>query len=102
MTAILLGLAIGGPPAAPPPAEYRVGSIMIVGNSRTADRDILRELNVLPGQRLPDATDLRKAEIRMLLKFHRRFDIDGGKWPVVEVIANESAFRDVRISFPER
>jgi hypothetical protein len=103
MTALLLGLAIVGQPPATPPAQERVGRVLIVGNTRTADRDVLRELQAVPGQPVPSATELRRVEIRLLLKYHRRFDIGGGKWPTVEVIREgDSEFRDVRVSFPER
>src|SRR5262245_28705981 len=55
-------LAATAPAAAPPGQEpARVGQIILVGNERTRDEVILRQVQLYPGQVLNDA-DLAAAE----------------------------------------
>jgi len=91
---------VGGPPEVP----ERVGRVILVGNARTKDRAILQELPALrPGGLLPSEADLLRGEIRLLVKYHTRFDLDAGKRPFIEAlpVTEGSVFRDVRVSFPE-
>jgi hypothetical protein len=82
----------------------RVAAIYIEGNVVTRDQSIHDELKFYPGQLMPSEADLLKAEIRLLMKFHKRFDLDAGKRPRIEVLPAdfETDFRDVRVSFPEK
>lgn len=124
MGSLVVGLAtvvIGVPPASRPPlpepagpvaaarvppvAPDRVGRVIMVGNTRTTDRAVLQELPALrPGGPLPGEADLLRGEIRLLVKYHRRFDLDAGKRPAVEVLpaTDGTMYRDIRVSFPER
>lgn len=109
MTAGLLVLMLGSPlpPLAvegqKPAPVLRVGSIVIVGNVRTPDREILEELNVFPGQLLPGEADFLRAEIRLLVTFHKRFDLADRQRPRIEFEPKTcSEFVDIRVLFPEK
>lgn len=106
MDAILLGVALclgcADLSEAEPP---RVGQVFIEGNVKTKDNGIREELELYPGQRLPAEAELLKAEIRLLMKYHKRFDLAAGKRPRIKVLPppdEETMFRDVWVSFPEK
>jgi polysaccharide export outer membrane protein len=94
--------------AAPPsPSEkdtvVRVGQIFILGNTRTADEVILRELPLYPGAIL-NHTDVRTAE-RNLAKLGRFvINREKGIRPTVTVIDpdGESVFKDIVIRVEEK
>jgi hypothetical protein len=94
-------VTVGGEKPAP---DLRVGMIIIEGNVRTLDGDILEELNLYPGQRLPGEADILRAEMRLLMTFHKRFDLADRQRPRVEFERNEpdSNFVDIRVRFPEK
>jgi hypothetical protein len=111
MIAMLVSMALAWGPMpftlpVVPPDELRVGQVIIKGNVRTNDCDILDELSFRPGQRLPadlEAAMLR-AELRLLMTFHKRFDLADRQRPRVSVEAAEddSPFVDVVVTFPEK
>ena len=83
----------------------RVASIEIEGNQWTSDSPIRDAVGLYPGMLLPDEATLLRAEIRLLMRFHERFDLDAGKRPTVKVLPRESdsrRFRIVEVNFPER
>jgi hypothetical protein len=80
----------------------RVGEIAIVGNDLTKNESIRRYLSIYPGQILPTKEELLKIEIELLMKFHRRFDLDAGERPRIEIQDGTGEFRDVVIAFPEK
>jgi hypothetical protein len=80
----------------------RVGEILVVGNEETKTGSVLRYLPLYPGQILPTKEELLKIEIELLMKFHRRFDLDGGERPRIEVQDGTGEFRDVVVTFPEK
>ena len=100
----LMADALGGPDKPASATTDRVGRVVLVGNGWTSDRAILRQVPVFPGEPLPGEAELLRAEIRLLVQYHRRFDLDAGKRPTVEVLPaiDGSAYRDIRVSFPER
>jgi hypothetical protein len=109
MTAGLLVLVLGSP--LPPlgvegqkvAPDLRVGRIIIEGNVRTPDREILEELNVFPGQLLPGEADFLRSEIRLLMTFHKRFDLADRQRPRIEFEPETgSRFVDIRVLFPEK
>lgn len=100
MTQILFAVAL----ALAPSEGDRVGHITIEGNRKTADAAILPMVDLRPGALLPREADLLKAEIRLLMEHHKRFDLDGGHRPTIQVLprSSGSVFRDVVVRFPER
>src|SRR5207245_507667 len=91
------------PPAAAKSLE-RVGQIFIVGNERTRQDVILRQVRLYPGQVLSEA-DLRAAEKKL-----RRLNLfeckpDGSVRPTITVRDNpadpDSPYKDVLISVQE-
>lgn len=105
MVALLAGMVLASGTAADPPVRDRVGSIIIEGNVRTGDAAILNLLDgFYPGAELPSEADRLRCELRLLVAFHRRFDLDAGLRPEVVVLPNDhdSVFRDLLIRFPEK
>jgi hypothetical protein len=82
----------------------RVGQIFISGNLRTRDCPIRDVLELYPGMLLPDEAILLRTEIRLLMRFHNRFDLAAGKRPTLTVLPREgdSPFRDIEVRFPEK
>lgn len=104
LSLLAAGAVLFGPAVAAPAAEPRVGRVIIEGNVVTKDSLILEEFPFRPGQLLPDEAKLLKVEIRLLMKFHKRFDLDGAERPTIQVLENEfaSEYRDILIRFPEK
>jgi hypothetical protein len=109
MTAAMLVLLLGSPlpplnvEGQKPAPALRVGMIVVEGNVRTPDREILEELNVFPGQVLPGEADFLRAEMRLLMTFHKRFDLADRQRPRIEFEPKTcSEFVDIRVLFPER
>lgn len=108
MLAAIVGVAVvlgpAAPPAGGPPVQERVGLITLTGNTVTPDGDILDLLGLYPGGGLPDEAGLLRLEMKLLLAFHRRFDLDAGQRPRIELAPNDldSLFRDVVVTFPEK
>ena len=57
-----------------------------------------------PGGRLPSEADILRAEIRLLMTFHKRFDLADRRRPRIECERNEfdSIYVDIRVLFPEK
>src|SRR4051812_49132857 len=87
-----------------PPEPDRVGRIIIEGNDRTNSGDILDELRFCAGCLLPSKADLLDTEIRLLLKFHKRFDLADRQRPTIEIreLEFDTPWKDIVIHFPER
>ena len=82
----------------------RIARITYAGNQRTADERIGDVLELYPGMLLPDEAGLLRAEIRLLMRFHKRFDLAAGKRPTIRVLPRygDSPFRDIEVRFPEK
>jgi hypothetical protein len=82
----------------------RIGRISIQGNFHTKSSRILDRLGFRSGQLLPKKDELLEAELRLLLEFHKRFELKKGLRPTIRVFPREadSCFRDIEISFPEK
>lgn len=82
-------------PAVTDSPRHRVGRIIIEGNEKTADREILEFLELYPGQEYDDAA-VRKSNARLK---NARFGS-----ATVEVLPNESdsVYVDVRIKVTEK
>jgi hypothetical protein len=108
MLASLLGAALAGalppiPAHDKPVPDLRVGRIIIEGNRYTLDGDILEELDFRPGQPLPSEADILRAEMRLLMAFHKRFDLADRQRPRIEFEAEKgSNYIDIRVLFPEK
>jgi hypothetical protein len=100
LTAALTALAAKHGPI---PDKARVGQIIVYGNVRTERDTIEKELGFAPGERMPSEADRLKAELRLLMKFHKRFDLDAGKRPQILVIGNlHNKYWDVEVQFFEK
>lgn len=108
MLTVLLSAALAGgwqPVAAPDKkaSDLRVGRVIIEGNVRTQDDEILEELDFRPGLRLPGEADILRTEMRLLMTFHKRFDLADRRRPRIEFEPTTgSEFVDVRVLFPEK
>jgi hypothetical protein len=107
MNAVLVGLSLVLMPGADKsePQSQRIGYIFVVDNLRTKQLAILQELTALyPGGKVPGEADMLRSEIRLLMKYHKRFDLDNGKRPTIQVKArkDDSVFCDIVVSFPEK
>jgi len=80
--------------------EKRVGSISISGNLTVKNWDILKLVDMYPGQPLPAYRKLREVERRLLKKFRNQFG--KGQFPRIEVEDSESQYHDIMIHFPEK
>ena len=81
----------------------RVGEISVVGNTRTGDRAILDCLTFSSAQLLPTEKEIVENEFKLLMKFYKRFDMDNGKRPRIEVRRDDkSPYCDITIEFPEK
>ena len=108
MFALIAAVAIACPlevEATEKASNLRVGHVLIAGNVRTPDGEILDELKFLrPGGSLPSEADVLRAEMKLLLTFHKRFDLTDRQRPKIEFEKDEvgSTFINVRIHFPEK
>jgi hypothetical protein len=86
------------------PEPDRIGNIYIIGNVQTGHGPILDVLKLYPGTLLPDTATLLRTEIRLLMRFHKRFDLDAGKRPTLKVLPRQgnSPYRDIEVHFPEK
>ena len=85
--------------------QIRVGEIRLSDNVVTKSRAIRNALDddLCNGQRMPSEADRLKIEIRLLMKFHKRFDLDAGKRPQIVVLPDPmSRYWDVEVRFPEK
>jgi hypothetical protein len=100
--AIAVAACLGGAEVRAEPD--RLGAIFISGNVRTPDCSIRDTLELYPGMVLPDEATLLRIEIRLLMRFHKRFDLAAGKRPTLKVLPREgdSQFRDIEVQFPEK
>lgn len=103
LASVLVGLAFAGSAGAQADPTFRVGRLVIEGNTATPDSVILDMVGLRPGQ-TATVGQVRKAEARLRESDLFRANRWRGTGPTVRVLPDEigSEFLDVLISVEER